>query len=178
MAEAETFLAQVTPYNENPITAIFDTRGMAAALKPLAKTCGWLETLEREAAAEFPAQPAASHPSAKQAQQTAGPRQQEAPQDRLSISEIDALLRQIGACWILPAGLDGLEDEVVRLRIHVAPDGSIRSITIVQDAKAPAVTISAVRAVEKCSPLALPRDKYDAWRDLELNLYPEYAIGG
>jgi type VI secretion system protein VasI len=41
MAGANSFLAQVTPYNESPITAIFDTTGMAAALAPLAKVCGW-----------------------------------------------------------------------------------------------------------------------------------------
>jgi hypothetical protein len=50
--------------------------------------------------------------------------------------------------------------------------------TIVQDARAPAITMSGVRAVEKCNPIALPRDKYDAWRDLELNLYPKYATNG
>lgn len=44
MVKADTFLAQVTPYNENPVTAIFDTKGMAAALRPLAETCRW--TLE------------------------------------------------------------------------------------------------------------------------------------
>jgi Type VI secretion system VasI, EvfG, VC_A0118 len=41
MAHATSFLAQVTPYSESPVTAIFDTRGMIAALRPLAETCGW-----------------------------------------------------------------------------------------------------------------------------------------
>ena len=41
MANADTFLAQVTPYNESPVIAIFDTRGMTNALKPLAETCRW-----------------------------------------------------------------------------------------------------------------------------------------
>lgn len=41
MASADSFLAQVTPFGESPLTAIFDTRGMSAALMPLAETCGW-----------------------------------------------------------------------------------------------------------------------------------------
>jgi type VI secretion system protein VasI len=41
MASTTKFIAQVTPYNESPRTAIFDTTGMASALKPLAETCGW-----------------------------------------------------------------------------------------------------------------------------------------
>jgi hypothetical protein len=41
MASANSFLAQVTPYSESPITAIFDTTGITAALEPLAKACGW-----------------------------------------------------------------------------------------------------------------------------------------
>ncbi len=41
MASANKFLAQVTPYGENPTTAIFDTTGMRSALKPLASACGW-----------------------------------------------------------------------------------------------------------------------------------------
>ena len=41
MAAADRFLAQVTPYNENPVTAIFQTAGLAKALKPLRETCDW-----------------------------------------------------------------------------------------------------------------------------------------
>lgn len=41
MTTAERFLAQVTPYNESPVTAIFLTAGLTNALKPLRETCGW-----------------------------------------------------------------------------------------------------------------------------------------
>ena len=41
MATADRFLAQVTPYNENPVTAIFLTSGLTNALKPLRETCDW-----------------------------------------------------------------------------------------------------------------------------------------
>lgn len=35
------FIAQVTPYNENPVTAVFNTTGFSNAIKPLRDTCGW-----------------------------------------------------------------------------------------------------------------------------------------
>lgn len=41
MMEANTLVAQVTPYNESPVTAIFDTTGLADAIKPLRETCNW-----------------------------------------------------------------------------------------------------------------------------------------
>lgn len=41
MAASDRFIAQVTPYNESPVTAIFDTTGMAAALEPLMEVCKW-----------------------------------------------------------------------------------------------------------------------------------------
>ena len=41
MSGANKLIAQVTPYNENPVTAIFDTSGLSNALKPLRETCNW-----------------------------------------------------------------------------------------------------------------------------------------
>ena len=41
MSEHQRLIVQTTPYNENPVTALFDTSGMAARLAPLAETCGW-----------------------------------------------------------------------------------------------------------------------------------------
>lgn len=41
MMSSNKYVAQLTPYNESPITAIFDTTGMENAIKPLRETCGW-----------------------------------------------------------------------------------------------------------------------------------------
>jgi len=41
MLSASDFLAQTTPYNESPVTAVFDTRGMSEAISPIASVCGW-----------------------------------------------------------------------------------------------------------------------------------------
>ena len=35
------FVAQVTPYNENPITAVFDLTGLTNVIGPLQEACGW-----------------------------------------------------------------------------------------------------------------------------------------
>jgi type VI secretion system protein VasI len=35
----DRFVAQVTPYSESPVTAVFDVRGLSKAIEPLASTC-------------------------------------------------------------------------------------------------------------------------------------------
>lgn len=52
MTKADVFIAQTTPYNENPVTAIFDTTGIKEALKPLAKTCNWQLSTQDEGSNE------------------------------------------------------------------------------------------------------------------------------
>jgi hypothetical protein len=114
----------------------------------------------------------------------AGQARTELGEARLSIGEIDALMRQIGGCWTLPAGIDGIEDMVVRLRIQMRPDRTVQGVTIEDQSRLNrdpifrAVAESARRAVDRCSPLNLPSDKYALWRDIVMNFYPEYAIGG
>lgn len=41
MFTANTFTLQVTPYSENPITAIFDISHLESTIQPLRETCGW-----------------------------------------------------------------------------------------------------------------------------------------
>ena len=54
---------------------------------------------------------------------------------QLSFSEADALRRQIGGCWTLPVGVEGIEDMVVQLRIQVRPDRTVQSVTIEDQAR-------------------------------------------
>jgi type IV secretory pathway VirB10-like protein len=114
----------------------------------------------------------------------AGRARTELGEARLSIGEIDALMRQIGRCWTLPVGIDGVEDMVVQLRIQVRPDRTVYGVTIEDEArlnrdpKFRAVAESARRAVDACSPLNLPPNKYAVWRDIIMNFHPEHAISG
>lgn len=41
LATEDKLALRMTPYGENPITALFDLRGTRAALAPLAETCNW-----------------------------------------------------------------------------------------------------------------------------------------
>ena len=41
MLTSSKLVAQTTPYNDNPVTAIFDTSGMENAVKPLREICNW-----------------------------------------------------------------------------------------------------------------------------------------
>lgn len=39
--ESESFVASVTPYNESPVTAVFDAKGASEALADIRKNCSW-----------------------------------------------------------------------------------------------------------------------------------------
>ncbi len=41
MVNHNSLVAQTTPYNENPVTAVFDTTGLSGALEPLMAACDW-----------------------------------------------------------------------------------------------------------------------------------------
>ena len=41
MLTSSKLVAQVTPYNESPVTAVFNTAGLENAIKPLRETCSW-----------------------------------------------------------------------------------------------------------------------------------------
>lgn len=41
MLNETKLVVQITPYNENPSTAIFDITGLSQAIKPLRATCNW-----------------------------------------------------------------------------------------------------------------------------------------
>ena len=46
MVESERLVAQTTPYNESPSTAIFDLTGARSALEALGETCNWIRDPE------------------------------------------------------------------------------------------------------------------------------------
>ena len=112
---------------------------------------------------------------------------QAGPDQRLTISEVDAVRLQIQSCWSLPAGARDAEGLIVRLRIFLNPDGSLaRPPQIVnrdrldvpgQDFFRTAAE-SAVRAVRKCEPLIMPANKYELWRDMVLTFDPREMFGG
>jgi type VI secretion system protein VasI len=41
LLNADRLVAQVTPYSEDPVTAVFDLTGLTNAIRPLQNACGW-----------------------------------------------------------------------------------------------------------------------------------------
>lgn len=100
--------------------------------------------------------------------------------DRLTISEEDALRRQMTQCWNMPIGARNAEQLAVEVLIEVNPDRTVRSAQVVDTARMGsdsffrAAAESALRAVRNplCTPLALPEGKYEQWKTIHFNFDP------
>lgn len=98
----------------------------------------------------------------------------------LSMSQIDAIRKQIEKCWNMPAGARYAEDLVVEVGVTLNRDGSVRDARALasggqmDDPFYRAAAESAVRAIlnPACSTFNLPEDKYDEWREMILRFDP------
>jgi hypothetical protein len=104
----------------------------------------------------------------------------------LSSSEIDAVRGQIAGNWTMVAGLTGVEQVRVKIKVQLDKSGNILGTPEVVATGGPEATRRAVesstrRALMKSAPLKnLPVDKYDGekgWNTLVLNFDPtEFAL--
>ena len=99
---------------------------------------------------------------------------------KLTTSEIDVVKQQIEQCWNPPSGAKQSHDLIVVISATVGPDGRVISAQIVStdrmgDPFYRAAAESARRAVlnPSCSPLKLPPEKYEQWKDLTLTFNPK-----
>ena len=113
------------------------------------------------------------------------PQSQFDPNEPLSMSEIDAIIKQISQCWSIPAGARDAMDIVVKLNLSLRVDGTITKVDIVDKARYSnsgdpfykAAADAAMRAVYQCSPLkGLPANKYNNWKEIELNFDPREML--
>jgi len=115
-------------------------------------------------------------------------RAQQAPLGKkLTISEIDAIRRQIERCWLVPAaiGAKDVQEMSVQVRLKLNPDGTLRESRIVDrfrmemNATYKAVAESALRAIRnpRCSRFNLPLQKFDVWKDMVLRFNPSEMVG-
>lgn len=103
----------------------------------------------------------------------------------LSMSEIDVLRRQIERCWNPPAGAPEAENLIVEVRLAINRDGTVRSAQIVDTARMfrepfyRAAAESVIRAIKhpRCTPLKLPQEKYDLWKETRLRFDPRELVG-
>lgn len=111
------------------------------------------------------------------------PRQQTASAfaRQLTVSELDAIRSQIERCWNVPIGAREAGDLVVEVNVDMNPDGTVQRARLIDrngrygsDSFYRAAADSAMRAVlnPRCSPLRLPPDKYETWKNFTLNFNP------
>jgi outer membrane biosynthesis protein TonB len=101
--------------------------------------------------------------------------------DRLTSSEEDALRRQLAQCWNVPIGARDVEKIAVDIYISVNADRTVREAVVVDQARMNTdpffrtIAESALRALynPRCSPLALPPEKYQEWRDTLITFNPK-----
>jgi TolA protein len=89
-----------------------------------------------------------------------------------------SISRQITPCWNIPVTAQGIGGLRAELNIVMAADGSVQSVVPMDAARMSSDPVfqafaeSAVRAVRACSPLKLPPESYQVWRNIIFNFDP------
>jgi outer membrane biosynthesis protein TonB len=99
---------------------------------------------------------------------------------RLTISEEDALRRQISQCWNMPIGARDAQNLIVEVVINVNPDRTVQRAEVVDKSRMAtdsffrAAAEAAIRALYNplCTPLELPADKYEQWKVIDFTFDP------
>ena len=102
---------------------------------------------------------------------------------RFGASDIYRLQSHLAQCWSPPAGAQNAEKLVVSVRVRADRDGTVTSVQSMDAARFKidrfyrTAARAAERAVEECSPLPLPSEKYEAWKDFIFDFDPSF-LGG
>ena len=104
----------------------------------------------------------------------------------LTLSEEDALRAQIFGCWTVPLGLPYEDDLLVRIKLELKQDGTIRRSEILDHERMnrpgqkfyKILAESALRAVRICQPLRVPQTGYEKWKNIQLNFNPTEMLKG
>ena len=122
-------------------------------------------------------------PQEADADRTARDQRRGAPEHKpgtpLTVSEIDAIKRQIRRCWSADAAAKELDELVVTIEVWMNEDGTVREARIAPETRirGPAHRAAAERALravqnERCQPYRLPPEKYARWRQMKLDFDP------
>ena len=104
--------------------------------------------------------------------------------DRLTISEQDALRRQLSQCWNIMAGAEYAENLAVELRVFMNPDRTVNNAVVIDslrykaDNPYRAAADSALRALRNpnCTPLQLPEGKFEQWKVFVIRFDPKDVL--
>lgn len=135
------FLAQLTPYNESPVMAVFDIEGIEEAIKPIQKACHWVPSSDRILQENLP-----------QVQ-----REQERERVEAVVEQYSVMIKQrIKRYWIRPESAEsGLQ---TTLRVRLLPGGDVKQVTVVKSSGSAVFDLSVQSAVYKATPLPTPSD--------------------
>ena len=103
-------------------------------------------------------------------------------EQKATATEIDILRNHVRQCWNAPYAANEL-NKIINLKIFTNPDGSVVNVEIIDVAfykKDPvyrAAADSARRAVKDCSPLPLPKKKYDLFKIFTFNFDTSFING-
>ncbi len=101
---------------------------------------------------------------------------------KLTISEFDFFIKQIGNCFAIPAGAKDAEAFRPVVSFSLRRDGSVDGIPrVANTVNSPFFRIAAeasIRAVLECQPYALPKDKYNDWKKNKITFDLKAMIGG
>lgn len=98
----------------------------------------------------------------------------------IGLSELDRLRIHIAKRWNPPPAAAGADKLKVDIYVRLEPDGSVTEASIVEvkrynsDRIYRAAANAALRAVLDASPLPLPREKYDQWREFIFGFDPRF----
>ncbi len=101
---------------------------------------------------------------------------------KATASELDILRYHVAQCWNVPYSANQME-KIIKLKIFTNPDGSVVNVKILDvtsykdDPIYRAAADSARRAVKDCSPLPLPKNKYDLFKVFTYNFDTSFING-
>ena len=99
------------------------------------------------------------------------------PFKQITYDEINTVSNHIKKCWKAPHQKNSFVP-FVEIKIKASPNGTVLNAEIInkelytKDKNFKIIADSAIKAVNKCSPLPLPKDKYDLWKTLIFNFIP------
>jgi hypothetical protein len=99
--------------------------------------------------------------------------------------EINELISQLAQCWSPPILAKGTVDAAIDIDLTLNRDGTVAQAGVVDQVRYAtdpvfrALADSELKAIHdpKCSPLALPLDKYDLWKSMTIHFDPKEVSG-
>jgi outer membrane biosynthesis protein TonB len=98
----------------------------------------------------------------------------------LGLSDIDRLRAHLSKCWDPPIGAAGSDTLIVDIIVSLDRDGRVLSAKVDDnlrfntDRTFKVAAEEAIRATRKCSPLPLPPEKYEQWKNFIIGFDPRF----